>query len=112
MYQALPCKVFVKDSEVTRGKHYLSRDGDLVLGPLAGEVDADAGDDCGRVAQAHGGQVQRVGRHEVRGLSELFRCWNKRHENALARPIIAINCTQDIILNNPPSKGTHERTHL
>jgi len=55
----------------------LSRDGDLVLGPLAGEVDADAGDDCGRVAQAHGGQVQRVGRHEVRGLSELFRCFDQ-----------------------------------
>ena len=103
--------VHVKDSEVTRGKHYLSRDRDLVFGPLAGEVDADAGDDCGRVAQAHGGQVQRVGRHEVRGLSELFRCWNKRHEIALARPIIAINRTQDIISTiHQPRARTSART--
>lgn len=51
--------------------------GDLVVGPLAGEVDADAGHGGGRVAEAHGGQVEAIGGHEVRSLGKLLRSFDE-----------------------------------
>ena len=61
---------------------------DLVVGPVAGQVNTDAGHDGRRVPgggvtshctkvtgfspQTHCGQVQRVGGHEVGGLGELL----------------------------------------
>lgn len=44
----------------------------LPVGPLAGQVDAEAGDDRGLVLKAHCGQVQAVGGHEVGGLGEVL----------------------------------------
>lgn len=42
----------------------VSGHGDLPVGPLTGQVYADAGDDCGAVQEAEGGQVEAVGRLE------------------------------------------------
>lgn len=39
----------------------ICRHGDLPVGPLTGQVDADARDDCGPVLQAEGGEVQTAG---------------------------------------------------
>ena len=50
----------------------MGRDRDLVLGPVARQVDADTGHDSGRVPQTHRGQVQGVRGHEVRGLGQLL----------------------------------------
>ncbi len=44
----------------------------LPVGPLAHEVNAEAGDHRGFVLQAHGGEMQTVGRHEVGRLREVF----------------------------------------
>lgn len=47
----------------------------LPTGPLAGQVNAKAGDHGGLVLQTHGGQVQAVGRHEVGGLRQILARW-------------------------------------
>lgn len=39
----------------------VSGDRDLPVGPFTGQVDADAGDDCGLVLQAERGEVEAVG---------------------------------------------------
>jgi hypothetical protein len=39
----------------------ISGDRDLPVGPFTGQVDADAGDDCGLVLQAERGEVEAVG---------------------------------------------------
>lgn len=44
----------------------------LPAGPLARQVDAEAGDDGGLVLQAHGGEVEAVAGHEVRGLRQVL----------------------------------------
>jgi len=43
----------------------ISGNGDLPVGPLASQVNANTGDDCGLVLQAEGGEVQtaRAARH-------------------------------------------------
>lgn len=49
----------------------LARHRDLVVGPLARQVDAHARHDGRRVAQAHRGQVQAVNRQRQGGLRNL-----------------------------------------
>lgn len=51
----------------------------LPVAPLGGQMDAEAGHHRWTVLQAHGGQVQAVGRHEVRRLRQVLGRCNKSH---------------------------------
>lgn len=44
----------------------------LPIGPFAGQMDADTGDDSGLVLETHDSQVQAVSGHEVARLSQVF----------------------------------------
>lgn len=57
--------------------------GDLPVGPLAGQVDADARDDRGPVLQAEGGEVQTVGadKKKRREMQRSDGSFDHRHHN-------------------------------
>lgn len=51
---------------------YLSRFRYMISRPAAGQVDTNTGNHSRGIAQAHCSQVQGVGRHDVRGLRQIF----------------------------------------
>lgn len=57
--------------------------GDLPVGPLTGQVDADAGDDRGPVLQAEGGEVQTAGGDDTRGKDPAVSQIHRTHDKVI-----------------------------